>query len=165
MASNILALLIAAGAMLFITRDLLRRSGMPTSEGQLSRAIPFVLFAALSLYTAVRAPLGRHRFQVDFSLSWGDLARSITKVQHLRGFAVLLLLAVVAFGTQRLLAAFLATMALGVTTELAQATVVGHNARLADLAPDALGCLISILVVAGLRRALSPSQEKPAAAP
>ena len=163
MASSILAVLIATGAMLVITRDLSRLSGLPSFKRQLLRAIPFVLFAALSLFTAVRAPLGRHRFRVDLSLSWDDLARSITKVQHLRGFAVLLLLAVIAFGTQRLLVAFLATMALGIATELAQATVVGHNARLADLAPDSLGCIISIVVVAGLRRALSPREEKPEA--
>jgi len=163
MASSILAVLIATGAMLVITRDLSRLSGLPSFKRQLLRAIPFVLFAALSLFTAVRAPLGRHRFRVDLSLSWDDLARSITKAQHLRGFAVLLLLAVIAFGTQRLLVAFLATMALGIATELAQATVVGHNARLADLAPDSLGCIISIVVVAGLRRALSPREEKPEA--
>jgi VanZ family protein len=159
MTTNILALLIAAGAMLVITRDLSRLSGLPSSKHRLLRALPFVFFAGLSLFTAVRAPRGRHPFRTDLSLSWDDLANSLSKVQHLRGFAVLALLAVVAFGTQRLLVAFLATMALGIVTELGQTTVVGHNARLADLAPDALGCIVSILLVAGLRRAAARRRE------
>ncbi len=84
-----------------------------------------------------------------------------TKVPHLRGFAVLVLLAVVAFGTQRLLEAFVATMALAISCELAQATVVGHHARLADLAPNLLGGAIPLVVVAGLRRVCS-SGDNPA---
>ncbi len=155
MAANILALLIAAGAMLVIVRDLSRPSGPPERRYHLTRALPFVFFAGLSLFAAVRAPLGRHPFQVDLSLSWDDLARSITKVPHLRGFAVLVLLAVLAFGTQRLRVAFVTTMALAISCELAQATVVGHHARLADLAPNLLGGAISLVVVAGLRRVCS----------
>ena len=76
----------------------------------------------------------------------------MTKVPHLVGIAVLYLLAVLAFGTRRLSWAFLATMLLGVAWEICEATVVGHYARLSDLAPDVTGALVALALVAGIRR-------------
>ncbi|HXU30679.1 MAG TPA: hypothetical protein VN851_08900 [Thermoanaerobaculia bacterium] len=75
----------------------------------------------------------------------------MTKVPHLRSIAILFLLAVVAFGIRRLLVAFAVTMALGITWELAEATVVGHYARLADLAPNLVSGILVLGFVAGLR--------------
>lgn len=152
MLADLLALLVAAGALVAIDRDLTRGPASPGARRSPWWSLPFVLFAGLSLFVAARAPRGRHPFRFDVDLSWEDVGRSLTKVQHLRGYAVLVLLAVVAFGARHLLAAFATTMALGVACELAQTTVVGHNARLADLAPNLVGGLVSLAVVAGLRR-------------
>ncbi len=115
-------------SMVFIVRDLLRPSGGPDPRAWVrwARAAPFAIVAALSLWIAVRAPRGRKPFSADFSLAPEDLLRSMTKVPHLVGVAVLFLLAVLAFGTRRLSWAFLAIMLLGVGWEMCEATVVGH---------------------------------------
>jgi len=115
------------------------------------RAVPFVVAGALSIFVAGQASRGRHPFQVDFSLSREDLARSMTKVHHLRSIAILFLLSVIAFGVHRLFRAFAATMLVGVGWEVAEATVVGHHARLADLAPNLLAGVAILLLVAVVR--------------
>ncbi len=119
------------------------------------RALPFALFACLGLYAASRAPRGRHPFAVDLGLTWADFAQALSKVQHIRAYAVLLLLAVVAFGVARLAAAFGTTMALGLACELLESTAIGHHARLADLAPNLVGGLISVLLVVTVKGVLS----------
>lgn len=81
--------------------------------------------------------------------------RSATKVPHLVGVAVLVLLAIVAFGTRRLRWAFLATMLVGAGWELCQTTVVGHHARIADLGPNLVGALTAIGIVAAVRSYIS----------
>jgi VanZ family protein len=167
MAANILAILIAAGALVVIFRDLARLPQTPEQRYRLLRSLPFLFFTALSLFAAIRAPRGRHPFQIDLRFSLDALEASVTKVAHLRGFAVLVLLAILAFGTQRLLVAFLTTMLLGAFVELAQTTVIGHHGRLAELLPDFLGAFFAVLVVAGLRAVLSsrrPPERSPGAA-
>jgi VanZ family protein len=47
-----------------------------------------------------------------------------------------------------------------IASELAQATVVGHHARLADLAPNFVGCLAALLLVVATR-ALASTRRKP----
>ena len=164
MATSLIALLFGAIALLLIARDLRWPRGHVSVASRIVRATPFVVFAGLSLIVAARAPHGRHAFQFDLSLSASDISRSLTKVPHLRGYAVLLLLAVLALGVHRLLLALLTCSALGIACELAQATVVGHHARLADLAPNFLGCLASLLLIVGVRAFLS-SQRQPLSAP
>src|SRR5438067_2405794 len=100
------------------------------------RATPFAIVAALSIFVAAQAPYGRKPFHIDFSIAREDLAWSMTKVAHIRCIAVIFLLAVIAFGTRRLLLAFAATMLVGVGWELAESTVIRHHAAVADLAPD-----------------------------
>ncbi|HEX9163532.1 MAG TPA: hypothetical protein VF980_17630 [Thermoanaerobaculia bacterium] len=115
------------------------------------RPLPFIIVAAISIIVAGRAPRGRHSFSIDLSLAREDLARSMTKVPHLRSIAVIFLLAVIAFGVNRLLIAFGATMLVGVGWELAEATVIGHYGRLADLLPNLVSGLVSLALIAGLR--------------
>lgn len=153
----LVVLLIAAIALVFIARDL--RRGEPRSAAdKWPRFAPFVVFGALSLWIAFRAPKGRHVFSVDFSLVPADIARSMTKLPHLVGTAVLVLLAILAFGPRRLWLAFLATMLLGVGWEIGESTVVGHYARLADLAPNIVGGLVAVAIVAAMRAIIDRSQ-------
>ncbi|HSY50878.1 MAG TPA: hypothetical protein VLC46_18890 [Thermoanaerobaculia bacterium] len=112
---------------------------------------PFVIVAALSIFVAAQAPHGRKPFSIDFSVSREDLARSMTKVAHLRSIVVIFLLAVLAFGTRRLIMAFAMTMLVGVGWELAEATVVRHYGRLADLAPNFVSGILSLAAIAGIR--------------
>ena len=160
MTSSLIAVLIGAVALFVVARDF-RRVDLPfTVASRIARAAPFAAFAALSLFVAPRASRGRHPFQFDLGLSATDIARSAMKLPHLRGYAVLFLLAVVALGVNRLVSALLACTTLGIACELAQATVVGHNARLADLAPNLVGCLVALLLVVAVR-ALVSTQRRP----
>lgn len=49
---------------------------------------------------------------------------------------------------------------LGLTWELAQTTVVGHNARLADLAPNLTSGLVCLAAVAALRQILEKRKQR-----
>jgi len=111
------------------------------------RIVPFACLAVLSLWVAGRSPLGRKPFQFDWTISVSEVARAVTKVPHLRATAVLFLLATLAVGSNRLLLAFGLTMLVGVGWELAEATVVGHNARLSDLVPDLIGTITALVFV------------------
>ena len=111
------------------------------------RIVPFACLAALSLWVAGRSPLGRKPFQFDWTISGSELAQVVTKAPHLISTAAFFLLATLAVGTNRLLLAFGLTMLVGVGWELAETTVVGHHARLIDLAPDLIGTLIGLLFV------------------
>lgn len=111
------------------------------------RVVPFASLAVLSLWVAGTGPRGRKSFQFDWTISGSELVRAVTKVPHLRATAVLFLLATLAVGSNRLLLAFGLTMLVGVGWELAEATVVGHNALLIDLAPDLIGTLTAVVFV------------------
>jgi VanZ family protein len=146
-------ILVSAAVLALLLIDLARAGRSvrrPTWEIVL-RAAPFFIAGTLSIFVAGQAPKGRHPFRADLSLSPEDLARSMTKVPHFRSMAILFLLAVVAFGVHRLLLAFVATMLVGVGWELAEATVVGHYARLADLAPNLVAGLGTLLLAAMAR--------------
>jgi VanZ family protein len=147
------AAVIGLGALMFLLWEAWRNR-RPASQSmwvRVLRFVPFVVVSVLSLYAAARAPRGRKPFQVDFSLSLDDVSRSMTKVPHLRSVAVILLLAVVGFGVYRLLAAFVATVLVSIAWEIAQTTVVGHNARLADMAPNLVAATVTVLVLLAVR--------------
>ena len=61
-------------------------------------------------------------------------------------------------------------MLVGVGWELAETTVVGHHARLADLAPDLVAALSALVMTLGLRWMVTSlakrrSDDRPAVAP
>jgi VanZ family protein len=148
----LVVVLIAAAALVVIVQML--RSGEsqpPRTWVRWVRAAPFVICATLSVWIALRAPHGRKPFSADLGLTREDLIQAMTKVPHLVGVAVLVLLAIIAFGTRRLAWAFLATMLLSVSWEIAEGTVVGHYAKLADLAPNLTGALFAVALVAAIR--------------
>ena len=135
---------------------------MSTPTRPLLRWLPFMVVALLSIVIAAWAPLGRKPFQLDWNLSAATLAFSIQKSPHIVACAVLALLAVVAAGRRRLPLAFALAVLVGAGWELAQTTVVGHAARLADLAPDALGAILGCLIggIASLALQHSASERK-----
>lgn len=144
--------LLAAGALSVIVHMLRSEESQPPRMWvRRVRAAPFVIFAILSLWIAQRAPNGRKPFAADLSLDRQDLIQSMTKVPHLVGGAVFFLLAVVAFGTRRLVRALLATMLLGIGWEIGETTVVRHYARLTDLAPDLTGAVLALALVGAIR--------------
>jgi hypothetical protein len=149
----LIIVLLTAGALSVIVHMLRsEKSRPPGTSVRRIRAAPFVIFAILSLWIAQRAPKGRKPFSADLSLDRGDLIQSMTKVPHLVGGALFFLLAVVALGTRRLFRALLATMLLGIGWELGETTVIGHYARLTDLAPDLTGAVLALALVAAIRR-------------
>jgi VanZ family protein len=82
-------------------------------------------------------------------------------VPHFKYISILFLLAVVATGTKRLSLALALTMLVGVAWELAQTTVIGHNARVADLAPNVVAGVGCFIVVWFLRFVmLSPKRRR-----
>lgn len=129
------------------------RSGRGRTVGAIARvlrALPFAFASALSLLLVGQAPDGRRPFQMDLSLSAEDLARSMTKVAHFESIAILFLMAVLAVGSRRLLTALVLTMLVGLGWELAETTVIGRNARLADLAPNLVAgaaSLVTLLII------------------
>ena len=147
------AAIIAFAAALFLVVEMCRPPVREPASAlwRTLRAVPFVAASALSLWVAGQAPRGRRPFEIDLSLSSADLALSMTKVPHLKNMAILFLLAAVALGTRRLLLALGLTMLVGVGWELAEATVIGHHGRLADLAPDLTGASSMLIVTAGVR--------------
>jgi VanZ family protein len=106
------------------------------------RAWPFVGASGFTIVVSALAPDGRKPFFVDTDLGWDALAFSLAKDPHIGAAALLALLAVIATGRDRLLRAFVLTVAVGACWELGQTTVIGHTSRLADLAPDAVGALL-----------------------
>lgn len=121
-----------------------------SATARVLRALPFAVASALSFWVVGQAPDGRKPFQVDLSLSAEDLARSMTKVAHFRSVAILFLMAVLAVGSRRLLLALALTMLVGLGWEAAETTVIGRNARLADLAPNlaaGVAALVTVLVI------------------
>jgi hypothetical protein len=147
------AIVIGVAAVLLLIVEMSQppaRGPIPTPQ-RIIHSIPFVAVSALSLWVAGRAPQGRKPFQVDLSLSADDLALSMTKVPHLRSMAIIFLLAALAVGSRRLASAFALTMLVGLGWELAEATVVGHHARLADLAPDLVAAVSALAMILGLR--------------
>ena len=116
------------------------------SQWRMLRWLPFAAAALFSLVMSAMAPDGRRPFHIDWSLSMDALEFSIVKAPHISACAVLALLAVMATGRQRWPLALLLTVAVGAGWEICQTTVIGHYARLSDLAPDTLGAAIGCLL-------------------
>lgn len=110
------------------------------------RWLPFTAAALFSLVMSAMAPDGRRAFHFDWSLTIDALEFSIVKAPHISACAMLALLGVMATGRQRWPVALLLTVAVGAGWELCQTTVIGHHARLSDLAPDTLGAALGCLL-------------------
>jgi hypothetical protein len=126
-------------------------------QWQVLRWLPFVATALFSLVMSLHAPAGRRPFHIDWSLSAAALEFSIAKMPHISATAVLALLGVLATGRQRWLLALALTVLVGAGWELCQTTVIGHYARLADLAPDTLGAFIGCLLGIASLWAIEPA--------
>jgi len=130
-------------------RPISRPSTLPVlsdAQWRTLRWLPFVATALFSLVMSALAPDGRRPFHIDWSLSIDALEFSIVKAPHICACAVLAFLAVLGAGRQRWTRALLLTVAVGAGWELCQTTVIGHYARLSDLAPDTLGALIGCML-------------------
>ena len=116
------------------------------AQWQLLRWLPFVGVALFSLVMSAMAPDGRRPFHFDWSLSVAALEFSIVKTPHIAATAFLAVLAMFATGRQRWVLAFTLTVLVGWGWEFGQTTVIGHSARLSDLAPDALGAMLGCAI-------------------
>jgi VanZ family protein len=115
------------------------------------RTLPFLVLAALSIRAAAQAPQGRGHFAINMGITADGLAEAVTKIPHIRTCAVLFLLATIAVGSRRLSLAFGLTMLIGASWEVAEATGIGRNSRLVDLAPDLIGTFLSLVLVLLIR--------------
>ncbi len=118
---------------------------------QMCRWLPFSVLSFVSLCVAAGVSRGRKPFEFELTLSVHTLADAITKVLHWEATALVFGLACLAVGSRRMFLAFALTMAVCLAWELAEATAVGHTARLADLAPDLLAAFASLLVLSVAR--------------
>jgi len=84
-----------------------------------------------------------------------SLAEASTKIPHIRACAVLFLFATLAVGIRRLAVAFGLTIFVGACWEIAEATGVGRNSRLVDLAPDLIGTTLALVFILAVRRMAS----------
>ena len=109
------------------------------------RWAPFLLGALISIGLSFEAPLGRKPFRIDWDVSWASLEFSLFKEPHIGASALIGMLAVVAVRRSRWWLALLLAVAVGWGWEMAQTTVIGHSARLADLLPDAIGAAVGVL--------------------
>ena len=111
------------------------------------RVLPFIGLSLLSL--CVAAGIGRERkpFAFNFSLATTDIIKSLGKVAHFESTALIMLFATIAVGHRRLPTALVLTMLVCIGWELAEATAAGHTARLADLLPDLVAGLGTMVVI------------------
>lgn len=100
---------------------------------RVGRWLPFLFLSALSIYVAFQAPHGRKPFSLSLDITPSTLAQVAIKPLHFRASAALCWLALLAVGASRVPLAVGLTLLVCFGIELAQATVVGHNARLADM--------------------------------
>ncbi|CAN5390759.1 hypothetical protein BH11PSE9_BH11PSE9_12830 [soil metagenome] len=116
----------------------------------LLRWLPWASAALLSITVSFLAPDGRKPFDIDWRITQAAWEFSIFKGPHIGVSAMLALLAVIGTGRHRLGLAFAITVLVGAGWELGQTTVIGHQARLTDLAPDAIGAFFGCLWGAGI---------------
>ncbi len=120
------------------------------------RQLPFWMLAAASLIAAHHAPYGRKAYEFNWDFSWAAIEWSLYKPKHIATCALLMVLGVLAYKWKRWWLAALLTMLVGLSWEFAQATVAGHYARIADLAPNFVGVVLGWLIVEGIRHAMKP---------
>ena len=126
------------------------------AQWQALRWLPFMSTALFSLAMSALAPDGRRPFHIDWTLSVATLEFSIVKAPHIGATAVLAFLGVLGSGRDRWPLALGLTVLVGAGWELCQTTVIGHYARLSDLAPDTLGAAIGCLLAAAAMWTLEP---------
>lgn len=111
------------------------------------RFLPFTALALASIWAANRAPDGRRSPQIDFTVTLEAIANALTKVPHIASMAMLFVLAVLATGYSRIWLAAVLTFLVGVSWELVQTTVIGHNPRVVDIFPNLVGIAVAWVVV------------------
>ena len=112
------------------------------------RLLPFTALALASIWAANRAPEGRRPPQIDFTVTPEAIANALTKVPHIASMAMLFVLAVLATGYSRVWLAAVLTFLVGVSWELVQTTVIGHNPRIVDIFPNLVGIAVAWITVA-----------------
>ena len=112
------------------------------------RVLPFTALALASIWAANRAPDGRRPPQMDLTVTFEAIANALTKVPHIASMAMLFVLAVLATGYSRMWLAVVLTFLVGVSWELVQTTVIGHNARVVDIFPNLVGIAVAWITVA-----------------
>ena len=112
------------------------------------RVLPFTALALASIWAANRAPDGRRPPQMDFTVTFEAIANALTKVPHIASMAMLFVLAVLATGYSRMWLAVVLTFLVGVSWELVQTTVIGHNPRVVDIFPNLVGIAVAWIIVA-----------------
>lgn len=133
-----------------------RSLGRRAFDIEFIRKMPFWMLAFASILVAHHAPYGRRPAEFDWDISWPSIEWSLHKPLHILVSALLMVLAVLAYKWRHWWFAALLTMLVGLSWEIAQMTVAGHNPRLADLAPDFLGVVLGWLIVEGIRHAMKP---------
>ncbi len=111
------------------------------------RVLPFTALALASIWAANRAPDGRRPPQMDFTVTLEAIANALTKVPHIASMAMLFVLAVLATGYSRIWLAVVLTFLVGVSWELVQTTVIGHNPRVVDIFPNLVGIAVGWIIV------------------
>jgi VanZ family protein len=111
------------------------------------RVLPFTTLALASIWAANRAPDGRRPPQMDFTVTPEAIANALTKVPHIASMAMLFVLAVLATGYSRIWLAVVLTFLVGVSWELVQTTVIGHNPRVVDIFPNLVGIAVAWITV------------------
>lgn len=111
------------------------------------RVLPFTALALASIWAANRAPDGRRPPQMDFTVTLEAIANALTKMPHIASTAMLFVLAVLATGYSRIWLAAVLTFLVGVSWELVQTTVIGHNPRVVDIFPNLVGIAVACIIV------------------
>lgn len=111
------------------------------------RVLPFMALALASIWAANRAPDGRRPPQMDFTVTPEAIANALTKMPYIASMAMLFVLAVLATGYSRIWLAAMLTFLMGVSWELVQTTVIGHNPRVVDIFPNLVGIALAWVIV------------------
>lgn len=111
------------------------------------RILPFTTLSLASIWAANRAPNGRRPPQMDFTVTPEAIANALTKVPHIASMAMLFVLAVLATGYSRIWLAAVLTFLVGVSWELVQTTVIGHNPRVVDIFPNLIGIAVAWIIL------------------
>ncbi|HFG7094657.1 MULTISPECIES: hypothetical protein [Acinetobacter] len=84
---------------------------------------------------------------MDFTVTFETITNALTKVPHIASMVMLFILAVLATGYSRTWLAAILTFLVGVSWELVQTTVIGHNPRVVDLFPNLVGIILAWIIV------------------
>lgn len=113
----------------------------------LARWVPFLVVSIASLWASAQTTQGYRDPIFDWDISWPAVANALTKMPHIGSTFMIFLLGALAVGLDRLWLAALMTVVVGIGWEVVEMPMIGHHARLADLAPDLVGIGIGWVVV------------------